>query len=78
MPSLVFRVINPFKKKKNLFTSTQLDFGLNLFTSNPKKFDVAKVKESFPISRFAEVTFRNLTIFGQCVSQMPLQDVFVT
>ena len=38
-------------------TLNQLEFESILFINNPRKFQVVKVRGSFPISRFAEVTF---------------------
>ena len=57
-----FKIIPP---KKTIFVSNLLDFKSNLFTNNNWKFEVAKVTGSFPILRFAKVTFQNLSILAQ-------------
>ena len=69
--SLFFRDKSHQKKKKN---SNQLEFESNLFTNNIRKFEVAKVTESFPVLRCPEVAFRNLQHF----QQNSTLDVFVT
>ena len=57
---LGFFVKNPFRKDCYL----QLTWlWVNLFTKNCWNFEVPKVAENFPILRFTEVTFRNLSIF---------------
>ena len=58
-----FRFFNDKFLQKYAFVLNQLDLNSNLFTNNQAKFEVAKVGKSFPILRFDEVTFQNLSIF---------------
>ena len=73
LPSAQFFCDKSLSKKD--FHSELTYFELNLITNTSLKFEVTNVKESFPILRFAKVTFRNLSIFDQPLSQMTSQDV---
>ena len=80
-----FFLRSPFTKEHFYFKFTQIffdsnfDFELNLSKNNLwKKFGVVKLRKSFQILRFAEVTFEIWAFFGSCLALMKSKDIFVT